>query len=296
MATTRFQAEILKRIARSRIDGGQTYVAGGLALNHVLAAPRLSHDIDVFNDSAEAVAVAFQKDSATLREAGYSVATRREKTFFIEATVSAGSESTDIQWARDSAYRFFPLVEDPLLGLTLHPFDLATNKVLALSGREEPRDWIDTITCNDRLQSFALLAWAACGKDPGFNPSFLVEFVARVRYAQAELDKLVTTQEPFDAAELSRKWHGMIAAARETIPLLPPEEAGKCVANEDGTLFRGTDDELRAALDAGRIVFHEGRIGGAWPRIVTDEALSPQSRPEVRFGLGKGRYNIVDDI
>ncbi len=30
--------------------------------------------------------------------------------------------------------------------------------------------------------------------------------------------------------------------------------------------------------------------------IVTDEALSPQSRFEVRFGLGKGRYNIVDDI
>ena len=33
-------------------------------------------------------------------------------------------------------------------------------------------------------------------------------------------------------------------------------------------LFRGSDDELRAALDAGSITFHEGRIGGAWPRIV----------------------------
>ena len=74
---------------------------------------------------------------------------------------------------------------------------------------------------------------------------------------------------PLDAAELSRKWHAMIAAARKTIPLLPPEEAGKCVANADGTLFQGTDDELRAAIEAGRIVFHEGRIGGAWPRIVT---------------------------
>ncbi len=268
MATTKFQAEILQRIARSRIDGGQTYVAGGLALNHVLAAPRLSHDIDVFNDSEEAVVVAFEKDSATLRDAGYTVETRRATTFFIEATVAAGDESTDIQWARDSAYRFFPLVEDPLLGLSLHPFDLATNKVLALAGREEPRDWIDTITCNDRLQDFAFLVWAACGKDPGFNPSFLVEFVARVRYAQAELNRLVTAQEPFDAAALSRKWHAIIAAARETIPLLPPEEAGKCVANVDGSLFRGTDAELRAALDAGRIVFHEGRIGGAWPRIV----------------------------
>lgn len=39
MAATEFQAEILKRIARSRIDGGATYVAGGLALNHLLDAP-----------------------------------------------------------------------------------------------------------------------------------------------------------------------------------------------------------------------------------------------------------------
>ena len=39
MAATEFQAEILKRIARSRIDGGATYVAGRLALNHLLDAP-----------------------------------------------------------------------------------------------------------------------------------------------------------------------------------------------------------------------------------------------------------------
>lgn len=31
------------------------------------------------------------------------------------------------------------------LGLTLHPFDLATNKVLALVGRLEVRDWVDVL-------------------------------------------------------------------------------------------------------------------------------------------------------
>jgi hypothetical protein len=34
----------------------------------------------------------------------------------------------------------------------LHPFDLATNKVLALVGRVEPRDFVDTLTCADELQ------------------------------------------------------------------------------------------------------------------------------------------------
>lgn len=268
MAATRFQAEVLRRIARSRIDGGETYVAGGLALNHVLGAPRLSHDIDVFNDTEEAVAAAFEKDTAVLRSAGYDVAVKRERTFFREATVSRGGESTDVQWARDSAYRFFPLLEDPLLGLSLHPFDLATNKLMAIAGREEPRDLVDIETCHDRLQPFGFLVWAACGKDPGFNPSFLLEFVARVRYVQAEFDALVKMPERIDGAAVMRKWHEMIAAARETIAILPPEEAGKCILDADGALFRGTDDELRATLDAGRIVFHEGCIRGAWPRIV----------------------------
>jgi len=268
MATSEFQTEILKRLARLRIDGGSTYIAGGLALNHVLGAPRLSHDIDIFNDSEKAVAAAFAKDVATLRAAGYDVYVKREETFFKEARVSRGGASTDVQWARDSAYRFFPLVEDPVLGLSLHPFDLATNKLMALAGREEPRDLIDTITCHERLQPFPLLAWAACGKDPGFNPSFLVEFLSRVRYVQEEFDHYVTTPARIDAAVIMRKWHEMIWAARETITILPPEEAGKCVANADGTLFRGSDDELRAALDAGRIVFHEGCIHGAWPRVV----------------------------
>ena len=54
MAATRFQAAVLQRIARSRVKSGVTYVAGGLALNHLIGAPRLSHDIDVFTKSQTA--------------------------------------------------------------------------------------------------------------------------------------------------------------------------------------------------------------------------------------------------
>lgn len=36
MAVTRFQSEVLKLIARSRISSGETYIAGGLALNYQL--------------------------------------------------------------------------------------------------------------------------------------------------------------------------------------------------------------------------------------------------------------------
>ena len=67
---------------------------------------------------------------------------------------------------------------------------------------------------------------------------------------------------------LSRKWHEMIDAARATIKILPPEEVGKAVMTKSGELFRGSDEDLRAALAADELVFHEGVIGGAWPRVI----------------------------
>lgn len=256
MAVTGFQADVLRRIARSRVAGGETYVAGGLALNHVLCGPRLSRDIDVFNDTAEA-----------LRSAGFEVRTTRETSAYTEATVSRGGETTAIQWARDSAYRFFPLVEDELLGVTLHPFDLATNKLLALAGRREPRDWVDTIRCHERLQGLGYLAWAACGKDPGHSPESLLAWSARVRYAQEELDLAVASETPLDAASLGRRWHAAVEEGRRTVALLPREFAGMCVMAADGGLFRGGPEELEAALGAGRVRFHKGSIRGAWPRV-----------------------------
>lgn len=37
---------------------------------------------------------------------------------------------------------------------------------------------------------------------------------------------------------------------------------------KDGKLFKGDDETLRSALAAGELEFHEGTIGGAWPRII----------------------------
>lgn len=86
---------------------------------------------------------------------------------------------------------FFPLQAHEELGLTLHPFDLATNKVLAMAGRLEVRDWVDVLSCDERLQPLGFLVWAACGKDPGFGPALLVREIRRAsRYSQAEVDLL----------------------------------------------------------------------------------------------------------
>lgn len=268
MAVTRFQAEVLKRIARSRIKNGETYVAGGLALNYQLGRPRLSSDIDVFNNSYDALVAAAAADRAALVEAGYTIDVKRERDFIIEVTASKGGESTDLQWVQDAAYRFFPLIEDELLGLTLHPFDLATNKLLALANRRVPRDWVDTITCSEDIQPLGLLAWAANGKDVGLTPNYILEMCSRTTYNKLEFERVVVSEVELDFAGLSRKWHEMIDAARATIKILPHEEVGKAVMTKSGELFRGSDEELRAALAADELVFHEGVIGGAWPRVI----------------------------
>ena len=269
MALTAFQRTLIRLIARNRIDGGESYVASGTALNDLIGAPRLSHDIDLFHDTREAVHWALDADSGTLREAGYRVDVEIDRDTFIEAVVSAADERTRLQWVQDSAYRFFPLVEHPNFGLTLHPFDLATNKVLALVGWAEPRDWVDTIECDARLQPLGYLAWAAAGKDPGLNPSFIVEESARSgRYTEVELAELSFTGQPPSAAALSIEWRRIISGARTVIAALPGGHVGECVLNRSGNLLRIDADTLVDALHSGDVRFHAGSLRGAFPKLV----------------------------
>jgi hypothetical protein len=253
-------------LAARRRAGGERSVAGGVALNVALEAHRVSRDLDVFHDTTEAVARAWDGDRVALERAGYDVSVVRERPGFVEAIVSRPGHSLIVEWARDSAFRFFPLVEHDELGLTLHPFDLATNKVLALAGRREVRDWVDAIACDERLQPLGYLTWAACGKDPGFTPPGLLAHVQRIRFSDAEVAALAFEGTAPAAADLSQRWHAALGAARAIVDALPPEEAGNAVLTVDGRLYRSGPAELAVDASAGRLQFHAGRIGGALPQ------------------------------
>jgi len=243
-------------------------VAGGVALNTLLNTPRLSRDIDLFHDTDAALLTSWVADRQLLQAAGYRVAVVREAAAFVEAVVSRNDESVLMQWTRDSAFRFFPLVEDDLLGLVLHPFDLATNKVLALAGRLEARDWIDVLNCHDYIQPLGYLVWAACGKDPGFSPTSLLAAARRgSRYSQIELDELAFAGTPPDARTLGAKWHVILQEAALICDLLPTAEVGTCVITTAGELYRGLAADLSTALENGHVLFHGGTIRGVLPRI-----------------------------
>lgn len=269
MALTRFQRDVVRLISQSRQRSGESYLAGGATLNALIGAPRVSEDVDLFHDTAEAVHASYERDREVLSSAGLTVAIRREWATFVEAVVARNGETTRLQWAQDSAFRFFPLVEHPELGLALHPFDLATNKVLALVGRAEPRDWVDVIECDLRVQPLGYLSWAAAGKDPGLNPSFILEQAARSgRYTEAELAPLAFEGERPTAPSLATRWKAVLTAANETVAALPAREAGKCVCEPSGELLRDDTNALRQALAAGLVRFHPGALYGAFPKLV----------------------------
>jgi hypothetical protein len=272
MVLTEFQREICRLLAKHRIASGESYLAGGATLNEMLTAPRVSRDIDLFHDSSEALEQSWESDRDVLLGQGFGVWVIRERPYFVEAEVSRGDEGVLMQWARDSAFRFFPLVEDDDLGLVLHPFDLATNKVLALVGRLEVRDWVDVIECSRRLQHLGYLAWAAPGKDPGFSPASILGHAARsARYSEQEVAALSFDGEPPDAAVLAGEWREILAEASEVHHGLPGEMVGTCVLDADRRLFNGDPDALRRALEQGDITFHAGSIRGTLPTPVTSD-------------------------
>jgi len=268
MALTAFQRQICHLLAARRRAGGDSYVAGGVALSVALDTQRLSRDLDLFHDSAEAVAAASDDDVRTLEAHGYTVEPVRERRGLVEATVSRGGSTLLIEWAHDSAFRFFPLVEHEELGLTLHPFDLATNKVLALAGRLEARDWIDVLLCDEGVQPLGYLVWAACGKDPGFTPPGLLGHAHRTaRYTAADLAALDFEGPPPDAAALGRRWHAALDQAHAIVAQLPAAHVGEAVLTAAGALYRGTPADVARQVPGGDIVFHAGRLGGALPHL-----------------------------
>lgn len=268
MALTELQRAICRLIAQNRIESGESYVAGGVALNEALGASRISRDIDLFHDTNEALDATWAADRKLLERKGFQIDVIRELRGFVQASVRGLGDNVKMEWVRDSAYRFFPLQLDAALGVTLHPFDLATNKILALVGRLEVRDWIDAIASHERIQPLGYLAWAACGKDPGFSPSAILEFASRSRYSDDEVSQLAFAGPPPNARDLSQRWRAMIEDARRIVGALPPPEAGKVVLLGSGELCVDRPEALAQRLNAQGLRFHQGRVRGALPTLV----------------------------
>lgn len=262
MPLTEFQSQVLAELAKGRTDEG--YLAGGAALHFAPNSARYSDDLDFFHDSVERVASAFSADSARLEAAGYSVTVALSQPGFVRATVTRGAHATRVDWAHDSAWRFMPLVRDPLGGLLLHPVDLATNKVLALAGRDEPRDFVDILFVHANVLPFGAVCWAAVGKDPGFTPLSLLELLKRRgRYRPEEFVRL-DLAVPFDLVAAKRTWLAALEEADAFIRTRPPDEIGCLYWSSSSKKFVMPSADGASPTD---VVPHFGSHGGVLPQV-----------------------------
>jgi len=261
MPLSRIQAEALRTVAANRSP--DSYVAGATVLHRAEDSPRFSQDIDLFHDLEESVAKSAEADAAALTAAGYDFEWIMRTPSFHRALISTDAEQMKIEWAQDSAYRFFPVQEDALCGYRLHEADAAVNKVLALAGRQEVRDFVDVLHLHATYLSLGAMAWAACGKDPGFTPEFLLDQTGRhVAYRQTDLDRL-SLREPLDLQELKRKWLQALDDARRLVAALPPAELGCLYLDADGIPLTPDPD----SPEFPKLTRHKGCIRGAWPTV-----------------------------
>jgi hypothetical protein len=263
---TGFQRSVLQVLAAEPTD--DRYLAGGAAVHFTPNSARYSDDLDFFHDSVERVARAFAADRARLEGAGYGVHVELTLPGFIRATVSRAAEATRVDWAHDTAWRFMPLVRDPLGGLLLHPVDLAVNKVLTLAGRDEPRDFVDTLFVHRRVLAVAGLCWAAAGKDPGFTPLSLLELLKRRGRPRPEDISRLRLAEPFDLVAAKGEWLTALAEAEEFARARPPDELG-CLyyARNAGRFVLPAAEPV---LEVQGVVPHFGRPGGVIPRVAEE--------------------------
>jgi hypothetical protein len=266
MPLTAFQKDVLAVLAANRSE--ESHFAGGVLLHGSDDSPRFSRDFDIFHDVALEVVRASERDVASLRRAGFTVDTlsrhgewERDATFRRALVRGAGGDVVEVDWAADSAFRFFPIERDAQLGWRLHLFDAATNKALTLAARTETRDYVDIVELTGRFP-LAAICWAACGKDPGFTPLSLLKMMRRfARIDPVELDKIQA--RALDPTALKGRW--LVLSEEAEVQMTgraderPDIPVGVAFVDASGTPgWIGSEPALRV---------HAPSVRGCWPQV-----------------------------
>jgi len=257
-----FEKQVLRRLAANR--NPDSYVAGATILHRSENSPGASQDIDLFDlfhDTEESILDAVSHDKAALEQHGYHLELGPPQPTFQRGMVTKDGRITKIEWVFDSAFRFFPIQPDPELGYILNFWDVATNKVLALAGRNEVRDYLDVLHLHQKHLSLGALAWAASDKDGGLTPDFILEETQRnSRFPNSQMAKLKLNQ-PVDLVALKHIWLDAVRAAKELFPRLPAEDVGCLYLDDRGAPV--TPDP--ASPGFAKLERHFGSVRGAWP-------------------------------
>jgi hypothetical protein len=171
---TGLQREIAEIIANLESADGFA-LAGGAALILNGDVDRGTRDLDFFGLERTDVDRLVPEVEDALREAGLQVRRVREGMGFVRLSVERGDEVTEVDLAADA--RLLPLERKAGLPV-LSSRELAVDKVLAIFGRAEARDFVDLAAVVERY-GFADLFRLAAEKDPGFSIDVFCEMLDR---------------------------------------------------------------------------------------------------------------------
>lgn len=151
-------------------------LAGGAALIVRGEVDRRTRDLDFFGPSAVAVDRLVPAAEQALVSHGLQVTRVIDHPGFARLLVNDGNDQTEVDLGSDA--RLFP-VEERLGIRVLSGQELAVDKLLALFGRAEARDFVDLLAVVERYGLGKLLDLAA-EKDPGFDVRVFVEMLNTV--------------------------------------------------------------------------------------------------------------------
>jgi len=182
------------------------YLTGGTALSAFFLEHRRSNDLDFFTDVEELVMPFAQRLEESLKKEGLKVERLRGFRSFMELSVSSENDSTVIHFALDSPFRFEqPSDIKEIPGVKIDSLiDMATNKLLALFGRAELRDFLDIyFLVRDHYTKDELIEKSA-RKDPGFDLYWLGVAIERINEFSEDSPDLHLLIRPCTIRELQQ--------------------------------------------------------------------------------------------
>lgn len=182
---TPFQKRILTTIGHSDL-APSFYLTGGTALAVYHLQHRYSEDLDFFADAREAMTGVTAIASEIAQELNAQVEFTRTFPTFVETFLtSEAGERVKIDFAFDTPFRLQPTTTDPAHGIRVDNLtDMASNKLAALFGRTEPKDFVDVYFICQELMPFSRLYEQANQKHVGMTHYWLAIAMRNVTKVQ----------------------------------------------------------------------------------------------------------------
>jgi hypothetical protein len=177
---TPLQERIAVLVAAS-FEGSDFALAGGAALISQGLVDRKTGDLDFFGSSEQVLAERLPAIISALEQDGMTVEVRRSTAQFARIVIRGMDSETEVDFGLDG--RLFPIEQGPFSPV-LASRELAVDKVLAVFGRAEARDFVDLFALEEFFRLEDLFALAK-EKDRGFDAKVFAEMTRRMTVLDA---------------------------------------------------------------------------------------------------------------